>query len=560
MKKIFMVLICFSLAVSAFAGGNRDAGGAAPGGQTGLINPKGKLPLSDGKTTLTVFVSSNSASPRVTSLSVTDNLFTQKVVKETGINLEIEYGGLESQERINILLNTGTYPDIVISNLSKNDLLYYASQGIFIPLNKYDPLSFPNIGDGFTRYPWVAQNLSDANGNLYSLPTVNECIQCVYSNGRFWFYNPWIRETGRKVPDTLDEYRDYLKFVKATDLNKNGRNDEIPLAFAAGDLNNVVAFFANAYLPFAGTAVENTNVVDQYRDPRFREALKFMNSLYKEGLILTDSFTMTGDQLRALITSETPVLGAAGTSWINAYAIPLTPRFPEWMMQMPLAGPGGVRYAGNGAPWGQGYPRYMITDKCKNPELAIALYDYFLDFSVSLDSWAGPKGIGWADPDPGARSMAGTATYKKLLTEETVPINSYWGQAAPSMTNANRMQQLADVENMAKYLTTGDTSLAPSMAANASFLDYMFITKAEEQVKWAKPDSIFLPPLSLSDADNARVSDINAVLNSYRNKALTEFITGITDINSDAAWNTYIAELDRLGAGELISIQQKYIK
>jgi putative aldouronate transport system substrate-binding protein len=507
-------------------------------------------------------------SNRLTSASVEDNIFTQRVVKETGVNLEIEWGGLNARERVNILLSTGTYPDIVINGLNRNDLLYYASQGIFIPLNKYDLQSFPHIGEGFKNFPWLTQTLGDADGNIYSLPYVNECIMCVFGNGRGWFFNPWIRGTNRKVPETLDEFADFLRYVKNTDLNRNGRKDEIPMAFSADDLYNAITFFADAYMPFNGTdyfglALDGKKVVEQYKDARFREALKYMASLYKEGLLLQDSFTMTRDQFQSLITAETPVLGTAITSWMNAFAFPLTPRFPEWFMFMPVKGSNGVQFAGNGAPWTQGNPYYQITDKAKNPELAIALYDYFCDFEVNMDAMKGPKGVGWTDADPGAKSLLGNAVWKTLLAEESQPINSSWLQAAPNIrTVANYfgLQQCDDVDNMDKYLATGDLSLASSMAKNATYLDYMFIKKSQEQSKWAKSDSIFIPPLFLSDDDNARVSDIRAVLDTYKKKAFTEFLTGVTDPAKDSDWNAYLAELDRQGAKELAAILQKYVK
>jgi putative aldouronate transport system substrate-binding protein len=253
MRKIFVIFMCLCLGVPLFAGG--ASGGTASGGaaKSGLLNPRGKLPLADGKTTLTMFLSPASSSNRLTSASVEDNIFTQKVARETGINLEIEWGGLNTKERVNILLSTGTYPDIVINGFNRNDLLYYASQGIFIPLNKYDPQGFPNIGEGFKNFPWLTRNLGDADGNIYSLPYVNECIMCVYGNGRGWFFNPWIRGTNRKVPETLDEFTEFLRYVKNTDLNKNGKKDEIPMAFSAEDLYNVITFFADAYMPFNGT-------------------------------------------------------------------------------------------------------------------------------------------------------------------------------------------------------------------------------------------------------------------------------------------------------------------
>jgi putative aldouronate transport system substrate-binding protein len=233
------------------------------------------------------------------------------------------------------------------------------------------------------------------------------------------------------------------------------------------------------------------------------------------------------------------------------------------MMFMPLKGPQGAQYASNQAPWSQGSSFYHITDKCKYPELAIALYDYLLGFEVNMDSMKGPKNVGWADADPGAKALLGNAVWKTLLPEESQPLNSSWLQASPNIrtvANYYGIMQIDDMDNINKYLAEGTVSLAPSIAMNPSFLDYMFNKKTQESSKWAKPSSLFIPTLTLNENDNARVSDIRAVLDTYKRKAFVEFITGITDISSDASWNSYISELDRQGSKELVTILQKYIK
>jgi hypothetical protein len=81
-----------------------------------------------------------------------------------------------------------------------------------------------------------------------------------------------------------------------------------------------------------------------------------------------------------------------------------------------------------------------------------------------------------------------------------------------------------------------------------------------EASKYALPNSVFIPPLLKSEADNTRLADINVVLGPFKEQAIVEFITGVRDINNNAHWSAYLAELDRLGSGEMVQIMQKYIK
>jgi hypothetical protein len=73
-------------------------------------------------------------------------------------------------------------------------------------------------------------------------------------------------------------------------------------------------------------------------------------------------------------------------------------------------------------------------------------------------------------------------------------------------------------------------------------------------------DKYYIPPIMMSDTDNARYTDISTALNTYLDAAMVEFITGVRNINNDAIWNNYLAELDRLGTKDMAALLQKYIK
>jgi len=377
-----------------------------------------------------------------------------------------------------------------------------------------------------------------------------------------------MRDNNIKVPTTLDEFTEYLRFVKTHDLNKNGKQDEIPIAFSSGDTGNFIGFIAHAFLPYVagqgGMAVVNGKVIEQYRDPAFREALKYMAGLYREGLILGDSFTMTGDQMRNLAESPDPVLAVQGPTWWNSYINHVTLRATELWTLPPLQGPTGQRYAGNTAPWTVGGPMYFITDKCKDPALAIALYNYFVDFENQMDGYIGPKGEAWDVGTPGVLSYLGTQAITKMKwVFGSQPVNASWAQANPMIRNQQfRFGGEANgIEIVKRWFETGDPSIQDQVLASDAYRqEAKGLIESTMLAKYDLPASLFIPPAALNDIDNARVADINAALNPYKSQAFVEFITGIRNINSDNDWNTYLADLNRLGSAELAQIRQKYLK
>jgi putative aldouronate transport system substrate-binding protein len=406
MKRIVFLFFGLALTVSAFAGGAGAGGGAA--GKTSRVGEKGSLPLAANKPTLTMFMPGAYAD-NLTSFAYEDNAFTKKIVDETGINLVVtSTSGSDATERLAIMLNTGDYPDVIFSHYTAVDMDYYAQQGIFIPLDPLEPLSYPLIKRVFDLYPEVRTKITGSDGKMYGMPKLDVCLHCTYSAGRIWYYMPWIRDYNRKVPETTAELTEFLRWVKTGDPNKNGKNDEIGIAFANDDLDNVVAYFAKAFMPYAGglSLDSGKKVVEQYRDNNFRAALAYMAGLYKEGLIVSDAFSMTREQLQVIGRSPETIAPILGKSWYNDVVPQLGEKYMEYFNLPPLKTASGERYASNGDPWGNIAASYFITNKCKDPELAMALYDYFQRDDV-LKTAYGPKGVFWEDPDPGALGYDG---------------------------------------------------------------------------------------------------------------------------------------------------------
>jgi putative aldouronate transport system substrate-binding protein len=569
MKKRIAVIALVSVLLLSLGACKGKSDGASSGSSAARV--KGSLPLVDKKTTVKVFLGESGGANVVSSYKYADNAFTKRVTDDTNIEIDWIIGSAANKrEQLNVLLSAGDYPEILITDtLSYSDLVYYAGQGILRSLDEFDPLSYPNIKAAFDEYPDMPQKLRSNDGKMYALPSVNDCLHCIYSYGRMWYYMPWIRDNGRTAPETTEEFTEYLRWVKNTDLNKNGRQDEVPLAFEKGSLKNFIAFLAKPFMPFVyssyfGLSLENGKVVEQYKDPRFREALKYIAGLYKEGLILPDSFAMTQDELRSIQTSDTPILGVLGSPWKNNYTVQPSVRWAEVFELRALKGPNGEQNAGNGDPWSIMSPSFFITDKCKDPELAIALYDYLINFDVQMDSYIGPKGTAWEDATPCTLSILNIpASHRMFVTYGSQPFNATWDQASPMIRNKRFRggEEATAVPDMIEFLTTGKASLVEPLVNNMSFTNegLWYLTSAMNE-KWTMPASVFIPPLAFNDTDNARYSDINATLDPFKDQAITEFITGIRNINSDSDWNTYLAELDRVGSAEMASIIQKYIK
>lgn len=429
-------------------------------------------------------------------------------------------------------------------------------------------MEYPNIAAAYEEFPELDEALRGSDGKLYTLPEVNDCLHNTYRGGRMHYYMPWFRDNDIEVPETLDEFTEYLRWVKTSDPNGNGEQDEIPFAFWNDEsvIKNAISALAKPFLPWIqtdkdwGLAVVDGKVTEQYRTEEFRDALRYMNMLYEEGLILENSFSISQDELRAIGDDpDGPMIAVVAAFGADGAVQKGTARWAEYFFLMPpLEGPNGDKWAPNKDPWNIFYPGMMVTDRCSDPNLAVALYNYMIDFEVSMDGYIGPKGEAWDDPDSDGVSLRGDeAKYKLLVNYGTQRVNSSWNQYNPMMRNSDfRLgEQAQDYETALEWLETGNPDLLEQVYTNPSFNEIANYNTALPLMEYAIPDEYFLPPMALSDEDNTRVADIKAVLDPYKLQVFAEFITGTRDIETD--WDAYLAELDAMGSPEMVEILQR---
>lgn len=569
MKRLFCLFLALLIAGMVFAGGGQAAGGrgAAAAPSAGKKYPN--LPFAtDGKTTLSMLIGLGSYA-NITSYEYADNTYTREVVDKTGVQLEfITVPQADFDARRSLLLASGDYPEIINGSFSFNDMAYWAGEGLIVPLDDYHYLEYPFMKKVFDEYPALNTVLRLDDGKIYATPRLDDAIWSTYAQGRGWIYMPWVRDNRNfQFPKTLDELTAYFRWIRDNDVNKNGNpNDEVPLAFS--NIFHSTAYFAKSFMPFVmdstgfGLALTNGTVVEQYRSNEYRDTLKYMAGLYKEGLIKQDVYTWAHDQLKALSLNPEPQLGMALHGFAHDVTGSTDPRWAEFFVLPPVNGPSGRHWGTNREPWGIGRGHWYVTDRARDPELVIALYDFMSTHEMFLHG-ENQKGKSWSDPDPGSLGLNGKpATYKRLVQELQMPQNTLWYINNAMMYYMERRmgEQAVGMDVVNRWVTTGDPSIRDETFRSPSYLLGGLIHWSLQDEANAITADYFIPPAVFNEADNKRVADVRALLDPYLQQSIAEFVTGVRDINNDTAWNAYLSDLDRLGSQERAAIYQKYIQ
>lgn len=221
---------------------------------------------------------------------------------EQKLNVKIDAEMVDVQQyktKLNLKMSSEDIPDVVRIDFA-DDFQKYAPLGAFVDLtdliNEQDT---PNIMREVS--PEVFEQ-AKVNGRIYGIP-----YQGGPGAGYRWdlvMRKDYIEAAGASVPKTLDEYYNLLKKIKAE------RPDVIPLGGYTAQIgqvkfaNNSFDHIFGAFGVTPGFFTEQDGKFSNYDiDPRMKDALLFLQKMYKEGLIDKEFATIKEEQLRAKLYS-----------------------------------------------------------------------------------------------------------------------------------------------------------------------------------------------------------------------------------------------------------------
>lgn len=385
--------LCLTLAAGlAACGGNGGNSGNQPvaDGEAVVsenLNAEG-LPILNEKETFTIVVGQMSTKTEAAAKEC-----VQKAAEATNIDIEwVEVPTSSWDEKINILFSSNELPDAIIGNI-KNISQYYRQ---LTPLDDLIDQYAPNVQALFQERPDYPPALRGTDGQIYGLPIGDESTHNIIDS-QMWINTAWLEKTGLPMPETTDEFKKVLEAFRDGDMNGNGdTTDEIPFTFTtawgwSSTIENVFGFFGapESDLHVFLDPADNKTVVFSPEQDGYYECLKWLNELYKEGLLDKDVFVQSSDQYDSKNAGQ-DIIGVYmgyGTECLGNEMIDVT-AVPH------LSGPGvkGI-LTGNNVTRGIGF---TIPKNCKNPAAMVRLYDYMnSDIGLIMEWNRGKEGVNW---------------------------------------------------------------------------------------------------------------------------------------------------------------------
>jgi len=367
-----------------------------------------------------------------------DNYVTDWIEEKTNIHLNYIYDldGDDAKTKLNLLMtDTSGLPDLFLAtNWTKSEVQSYGQQGLLLPLNDYlkDAKNWNTLNE---KSPTRKADITMTDGNVYTYGDDNECYHCMFQN-RMWIYKPWVESLNDgKMPQTTEELYDFLVKVKTQDPNGNGIADEIPMTgYLGGWATDPTVWMINSFVESnnplsntnptvaAGLTVQDGTVVYSVIQDEYRDALRYMNKLYKEGLLDNQTFTQDNTQFESILSGDENLVAVHPGGSLGADGEHFWAREPgewqKWTFLDPVEGPGGVRLSARGITTYFGSSIGSVSSNCKYPEIAVALFDFLASEEATNVQAYGPKGLGWDWTDEGTALNGGTPKYETFAVPD----------------------------------------------------------------------------------------------------------------------------------------------
>lgn len=493
---------------------------------------------------------------------INTNEFTKYMEDKTNVHITWEtIPSANVTEKVNLVLASGNYPDVFyhVGIKKEHEAQYGSQEKVFLPIENYIDKYAVELKKIFNEVAGSRQRITNLDGHIYTMPNINECYHCMYA-AKMWINKPWLDKLGLGIPTTTDEFYQVLKAFKEKDPNGNGKPDEIPLAGAhkSGWFSTVDLFLMNSFLYYTldltndrsiddkslGLYLNNGKVDIPFNSSEVKEGLKFLNKLYKEGLLYEGTFTQDSSQLTQLVENpDAELVGVVPGGYGGIFSKVAGERYRQYVGLTPLKGANGVQNAYTYHYQGVETGSFVVSKNCKYPEVAVKWCDHLYSFDGTMRLTRGRPDKEWRAPKEGEKGIDGKpALYVPLVPwQDTEPQNACFVQLGPNKrTAAIRMGEFMD-SNVDIYSGPGLEKLLYEVTKN-------------QYEPYAQKDKV-LPPVKLYKEENDELMTLTIELVKHMRESTTKFMIG--ELSLDKDWDNFMKNLDKLQISKVLEIYQK---
>ncbi|MEG0766708.1 MAG: extracellular solute-binding protein, partial [Clostridia bacterium] len=297
---------------------------------------------------------------------------------------------------------SGDYPDVFMNILNDSDVLTYGTAGALLPLEGYFEKYMPSFTKVMEDVTDTRKRITMPDGHIYGVPQINFYSTWpgdgVYIRTSQLINKTWLDKLNLAMPTTTEELVEVLRAFQTGDPNGNGQADEIPYSFVYGS-GWAENMGESLYGPFGILGpckylnVQDGKAFYPMQDARYLDAIRYIRTLYAQGLIDPEAFTQDNARYRAKGNAETAVYGMfnAWTGDVEVGTARIKGENPEYVYMPPFKGPNGAPIWRNDAA-GINTNKINLSATTENPEILLRWADMLFDADESVQEVWGMYG------------------------------------------------------------------------------------------------------------------------------------------------------------------------
>lgn len=332
----------------------------------------------------------------------------------------------DRDERLNLMLATNEYPEI-LDCIKEDQMRKWASLGKLIDLAPLVDQYGPNIKENMEED--LYKRFTDEDGKVYGLPDGYGILGVLGFGAQVRL--DWYKEIGSPAFSTPDEYYEVLKqMVAKHPANENGEKVYALSDYIGGYGYTRPYTRLSGYWGLKWDWKENPDGTLTYwlNTDEGLEYTKWLNKVYREGMLDPDSFIMKYEDWAARMANHRVAgslvrvwecMSAGNETWMKTLGDKWTDdmRFVPYIMKDPEAE---NAYLNGLSPMGWGLT--VITDACKQPEAIMKLFDYMnTPMGTRVFGWGVPnmENSAWNFEGPGIDDWSFNEPVKQAVIDQT---------------------------------------------------------------------------------------------------------------------------------------------
>ena len=462
-----------------------------------------------------------------------------------------------NRSQVNMLLNTDTLPDIVWAHsLSNAEIVRYGvEEHMLLDWTPYlNKELMPNLCAQYEKNPSMKAAETAPDGGIYGLPYITPYPYSTIPGmtNRMFVRQSWLEEVGLDMPKTEQEFLDMLRAFKNVKIEGKRTSAIISdVSFLEKYLWTCLGFYGTDGNRF-GTEfmIKDGQVQLPAYTEEYKHFVKLMHTMYSEGLLPNDYFTLSSEQAIARIHD-----GSTGVhGWYTLQYV------GEEYADQKLLGP--IPMGGNDDVYVSRLSDYTlntvwVSSKTQYPEVVALMLDFLYSEEGSWLYMFGPKQgedpldmvDGWYYDDNGliTTSQVGPGKPYEMMefyARDHIRPNDYAGlRVDPITTGDGSIVTYIDAVTGGEYKVIHDRTMFRS--SNDEWW------RLETIDTWSDyATSIRLPAAYLDVDTMEEMSEIGGTVKQWINQETPKFITGVRPLSD---LDKFLDELKGFGVENYIA-------